>query len=100
MRFMFPQGGRVFYTFLKDVFASLVLVGVAVFVYFRAIHPQRRMTLGTEAFVILGIISVMMLADFFYVGASAVLAHNYGGECTALAREFPCSGQSVVPERR
>lgn len=79
------------YTFLKDVFATLVLVGVAVFVYFRAIHPQRRMTLGTEAFVILGIISVMMLADFCYVGASAVLARNYAHECTALASEFPCS---------
>jgi len=84
------------YTFLKDVFATLVLLGVAVFVYYRAVRPQRRMTLGNEAYVILGIISVMMLADFTYVGASSVLAHRFGAECGAGAGEFPCSAMATI----
>ena len=79
------------YTFAKDVFATLVLVGVAVFVYYRAIKPQKRMTLGWEPFLILGIITVMMLADFLYVGSSLVLAQRYASECTALSASFPCS---------
>src|SRR3954470_11442761 len=84
------------YGFLKDVFATLVLLGVAVFVYYRAIRPQRRMTLGNEAFVILGIISVMMLADFTYVGASSVLAHRFASECAGGAGEFPCSAVATI----
>ena len=84
------------YGFFKDVFASLVLLGVAVFVYYRAVRPQKRMTLGREAFVILGIISVMMLADFTYVGASAVLAHRFATECGAGANAFPCSAMSTI----
>ncbi|MES1176008.1 MAG: (Fe-S)-binding protein [Myxococcales bacterium] len=84
------------YGFLKDVFATLVLVGVAVFVYYRAVRPQRRMTLGNEAFVILGIITVMMLADFTYVGASSVLAHRFVSECGGGAGEFPCSAMATI----
>jgi Fe-S oxidoreductase len=84
------------YGFFKDVFATLVLVGVAVFVYYRAIRPQKRMTLGNEAFVILGIISVMMLADFTYVGASSVLAHRFVSECGGGVSEFPCSAVATI----
>ena len=84
------------YGFFKDVFATLVLVGVAVFVYYRAIRPQKRMTLGREAFVILGIISVMMLADFTYVGASSVLVHRFASECGGGVSEFPCSAMATV----
>jgi len=57
------------YGFLKDIFASLVLLGVAVFVYFRVVRPQKRMTLGVEGLVILGIIATMMLAD---LGATVI----------------------------
>ncbi|HTA92822.1 MAG TPA: (Fe-S)-binding protein [Polyangiaceae bacterium] len=71
------------YGFLKDVFACLVLLGVAVFVYLRVVRPQKRMTLGVEGLVILGIISAMMLADLTYDGASLVLAHRYASECAS-----------------
>ena len=84
------------YGFFKDVFATLVLVGVGVFVYFRAVRPQKRMTLGVEAFVILGIIAVMMLADFTYVGASAALAQRFATECGGAASTFPCSAMSTI----
>lgn len=69
------------YGFLKDVFATLVLVGVAVFVYYRVIKPQRRMTLGIEGLLILGIIAVMMLGDLMYDGAIGVLNHRYAEAC-------------------
>ena len=36
------------YEFLKDVFATLVLLGVAVFFYYRVIRPQKRMSLHPE----------------------------------------------------
>ncbi|HVZ31159.1 MAG TPA: (Fe-S)-binding protein, partial [Polyangiaceae bacterium] len=38
----------VAYGFLKDVFALLVLAGSAVFIYYRTINKQRRMTLSGE----------------------------------------------------
>src|ERR1700712_890984 len=69
------------YGFFKDVFASLVLLGVAVFVYFRVVRPQKRMTLGVEGLVILGIIATMMFADLTYDGAGAVLSHRFAREC-------------------
>jgi len=84
------------YGFLKDVFASLVLVGVAVFVYFRVVRPQKRMTLGVEGLIILGIISTMMLADLTYDGASTVLAHRFAHECAAGASAFPCSAMATL----
>jgi Fe-S oxidoreductase len=69
------------YNFLKDVFALLVLAGSAVFVYYRTIHKQRRMTLSGEGLLILGIIMTMMLADIFYDGASLVLNARYASNC-------------------
>src|SRR5262245_31561046 len=47
--------GKV-YEFAKDVVALLVLTGVSVFVYFRVVRPQKRMTLSFEGILILGII--------------------------------------------
>jgi len=73
------------YAFVRDVFETLVLVGVAVFVYFRVVRPQKRMTLGVEGLIILGIIATMMLADLMYDGASTVLAHRYASECANAA---------------
>jgi len=65
-----------FYGFLKDAFASLVLAGASVFVYYRVIRPQRRMSLHPEGLVILGIIVTMMLADMIYDGAAMALHHR------------------------
>jgi Fe-S oxidoreductase len=84
------------YGFLKDVFASLVLLGVAVFVYLRVVRPQKRMTLGVEGLVILGIISTMMLADLTYDGASTVLLSRFANECKAGADAFPCSSMATL----
>jgi Fe-S oxidoreductase len=69
------------YNFLKDVFALLVLAGSAVFVYYRTINKQRRMTLSGEGLLILGIIMTMMLADISYDGASLVLNARYASAC-------------------
>ncbi|MEI9953309.1 MAG: hypothetical protein WDO74_31130 [Pseudomonadota bacterium] len=84
------------YVFFKDVFASLVLLGVAVFVYFRVVRPQKRMTLGVEGLIILGIISTMMLADLTYDGASTVLSYRFASECAAGATAFPCSAMATL----
>ena len=69
------------YSFLKDVFALLVISGAAVFVYYRTINRQRRMTLSGEGLLILGIIMTMMFADIFYDGAALVLNTRVESEC-------------------
>jgi len=84
------------YGFLKDVFEGLVLLGVAVFVYYRVVRPQKRMTLGVEGLIILGIISTMMLADLLYDGASTVLAYRFAAECSAGASAYPCSAMQTL----
>ena len=66
------------YEFLKDVFATLVLAGTAVFLYYRVIRPQKRMSLHPEGLVILGIIATMMIADMVYDGASLALRQSFG----------------------
>jgi Fe-S oxidoreductase/nitrate reductase gamma subunit len=58
------------YSFFKDVFAVLVIVGTLVFFYYRLVKRLPRMTLSCEGLLILGIIIVMMLADLLYDGAS------------------------------
>jgi Fe-S oxidoreductase len=62
------------YEMIKDITAALVVMGALVFVYYRAIRPQKRMTLSGEGLLILGIIISMMLADMLYDGASIALA--------------------------
>jgi Fe-S oxidoreductase len=74
------------YEFAKDSVAFCVLAGVSVFVYFRKIKPQKRMTLHWEGMLILGIIAVMMLADMAYDGASLVLSSKYATFCGADAQ--------------
>ena len=69
------------YGLLKDTFALLVLSGVLVFVYYRVIRPQKRMTLSGEGLIILGIIATMMLADMTYDGAALVINARYGEFC-------------------
>ena len=71
------------YDFTKDTFATLVLVGVSVFFYYRLIHPQRRMTLHFEGVLILMIIATMMLADMLYDGAALTLASENASLCGA-----------------
>jgi Fe-S oxidoreductase len=77
------------YAFLKDLFAGLVLVGVGVFIYYRVIVPQRRMTLGWEGLVILVIIAVMMLSDLLYDGAGNALNVIQATDCSAPGASSP-----------
>lgn len=60
------------YNIIKDVFALLVILGTLIFVYYRVIRREKRMTLGAEGLFILFIIASMMVADFVYDGASIV----------------------------
>jgi Fe-S oxidoreductase len=71
----------VLYEFAKDVFAILVLLGTSVFLYYRLIDPQKRMTLHFEGLLILFIIAAMMIADMTYDGASLVLVSHRSAFC-------------------
>jgi Fe-S oxidoreductase len=87
------------YDFIKDVVAVLVLAGVSVFVYYRAIKPQKRMTLTTEGLVILGIIATMMLADLIYDGAALALTDRNNYLCNApnrVATEGQCAAIATI----
>jgi len=61
------------YNITKDIFSILVVAGTLVFVYYRVVKPQKRMTLSGEGLVILGIIAAMMIADLNYDGANIAL---------------------------
>ncbi len=67
------------YAFLRDVFTVLVILGAAVFVYYRAVGRLKRLTLNAEGMVILAIILAMMLADLVYEGGLIRLAAAAGG---------------------
>ncbi len=73
----------VAYNVLKDLFAVLVLGGTAVFFYLRLGRRDKRMTLGFEGLLILGIIATMMLADLTYDGAHEVLMARATGTSVA-----------------
>src|SRR5688572_18539793 len=78
--------GKV-YEFAKDCVAIMVLVGVSVFIYYRVVRPQKRMTLHWEGLLILGIIGTMMIADLLYDGSALVLADKYPRLCAVGAPE-------------
>jgi Fe-S oxidoreductase len=69
------------YEFMKDASAILVLGGVGVFLYYRVINPQKRMTLHFEGILILMIIAAMMLADMTYDGAALQLVSHRAAFC-------------------
>jgi Fe-S oxidoreductase len=84
--------GKV-YEFAKDVIGVLVVAGVLVFIYYRAIRKERRMTLSGEGLLILCIIGTMMVADMAYDGACIVLGFQKGVFCAAggLASARQCA---------
>jgi len=84
------------YGLLKDVFALVVLAGVSVFVYYRVIRPQKRMTLSGEGLAILGIIATMMLADISYDGAALVINARYQEFCGSDALAPLCDRARVI----
>jgi len=90
------------YSLVKELFASLVIIGVAIFFYYRVVAKSQRMTLGVEGLIILGIIGTMMLADFLYNGAwlaleaqrSGVAAHFHWAEPVASTLSIGMQGIS------
>ncbi len=94
------------YEFVKDVTASLVVVGALIFLYFRGIRHESRMTLSGEGILILGIIVTMMVADMVYDGASTVLFRHWSdmtcdpGEAAVCERIHNLTAQfgGVTPE--
>jgi Fe-S oxidoreductase len=87
------------YEFLKDVSASLVLFGVAVFLYYRLVRHEKRMSLHPEGLVILAIIATMMLADMVYDGASLALRQSFASfRCGAAVGDMAdvCDKARVV----
>src|SRR5258708_247626 len=87
------------YEFLKDISAILVLLGVAVFFYYRVVRHEKRMSLHFEGLVILGIIGAMMVADMVYDGASIALHHGIASyRCEAAASDMAdaCDKARVV----
>jgi len=72
------------YELVKDLTALLVVFGALVFLYYRVVKHEARMTLSGEGVLILGIIVTMMVADMMYSGASIVLWRHYAGmTCSA-----------------
>jgi Fe-S oxidoreductase len=80
------------YEFAKDLVALGVIAGVLVFVYFRVVRPQKRMTLHWEGLLILGIIFTMMIADMTYDGAAMVLHARQAEWCGATGLPGPNQG--------
>ncbi len=84
------------YGFLKDVISTLVVVCVCVFVYYRTLNKQKRMTLSGEGLVILGIIATMMIADQLYDGAAIALNHKLGTECGTRTSDWCGTAANLV----
>lgn len=84
------------YTFLKDVFVVLVVLGVLVFLYYRLVARLKRMTLSFEGLLVLLIIFVMMVADVVYDGAVMVHAAGKSGELELSRWGFAGSAAAVA----
>ncbi len=64
------------YAFVRDIFTVLVILGVLIFFYNRAVVRLPRLTLNAEGLVILGIIFTMMVADLVYEGMETNRFHD------------------------
>ena len=86
------------YEFAKDSVAILVLLGVAVFFYYRVLRPLKRITLHWEGTLILGIIATMMISDMLYDGAGNVLLSRKVELCgaPAAAGESTCAAIATI----
>ncbi|MDB4998749.1 MAG: Fe-S oxidoreductase [Myxococcaceae bacterium] len=80
------------YEFMKDLVALGVLVGVAIFYYYRVIKPLKRISRSFEGTLILCIIATMMIADMAYDGAAIVLA----AKSRELLCDLPVANQTDV----
>ncbi len=84
------------YGFLKDVVSTLVVLGAMVFIYYRTLNKQKRMTLSVEGLVILCIIVTMMIADQIYDGAAIVLNHKLAAECGTRSSDWCGAAATII----
>ena len=68
------------YNIVKDLFNIVVILGALVFVYYRVVTKEKRMTLSGEGLLILFIIITMMLGDLLYDGALILKQSVAAGE--------------------
>jgi Fe-S oxidoreductase len=99
--FALPLLGEVplghIYEFIKDVVATLVLLGSLYFLYLRVFKAEARMTHSAEAVLILFIIITMMVGDMAYDGAARVLyARHYYEVCGPGGSEQLCSSVATI----
>jgi Fe-S oxidoreductase len=72
------------YNLMKDGVIALVLLGVLTFIRFRLLDKTKRLAYGWHAWVVLGVIGTMMLADSLYdAGSLTRLAVERSGGNTA-----------------
>lgn len=69
--------GGYLYTFIKDIFEGIVLVMVLYALYRRIILKPSRLHNSFEAFLILGLIGLLMISDFLYDAAKFNLITHY-----------------------
>ncbi|MFQ5807246.1 MAG: (Fe-S)-binding protein [Phycisphaerae bacterium] len=74
----------VAYSFLRDIFIVLVILGVLVFYYYRLVGRLKRLTLNFEGVLILTIIFVMMIGDLIYEGAEFARQARHNAEMAAV----------------
>jgi hypothetical protein len=91
-----PVALGAYYEVIKDVVATLVLLGSLYFLYLRVYKGEERMTHSFEAVVILLIIITMMVGDFAYVGASHVLFAKHWTNVCAGGQEELCGSITTV----
>ncbi len=84
------------YNILKDTVVATVLFGVGTFIRFR-MKKEKRLAYGWHAWVVLGIIGSMMLADVLYdAGAMLAMVLRAGGDVSAgLAHEAAATGENL-----
>jgi len=71
---LLPGRAGDLYTLAKDIFEVLVLVGVAMAVFRRAFARPKRLDLTLDAWVILFLIALLIVADLVSEGAKVALA--------------------------
>ena len=75
------------YIFLRDVFEVVVLTMILVAAFRRIFIRPKRITLSWDAALILGLIGVLMLTDFFINGAEVAL-HGETAEAWSFMAQF------------
>lgn len=84
------------YELLKDLMGAAVVVGAMVFVYYRLMKAEARMTLSGEGLLILGIIVTMMVADMIYDGSAIVLAHRHAACADFMMEKETCESARTI----